>query len=144
MLPLSTLVTNMPQSPGKQGSFTPSAMSNPSAFKSISSCFKRAAAATGHVIAMIKKHLALAPSNHSHQCGNCPFTLTGYLVPRMKPLSSCNPSLSTATDTQPCQRCPLAFYELPASSTMPQACNLLLLSLDKCRKRKHLHPGRKS
>lgn len=38
MLPLSTLVTNMPQSPGKQGSFTPSAMSNPSAFKSISSC----------------------------------------------------------------------------------------------------------
>lgn len=38
MLPLSTLVTNMPQSPGKQGSFTPSAISNPSAFKSISSC----------------------------------------------------------------------------------------------------------
>lgn len=40
ILPLSTLVTNIPQSPGKYGSFTPSAISNPSAFKSMSS-FKR-------------------------------------------------------------------------------------------------------
>lgn len=38
ILPLSTLVTNIPQSPGKYGSFTPSAISNPSAFKSMSSC----------------------------------------------------------------------------------------------------------
>lgn len=38
MLPLSTFVTNMPQSPGKQGSFTPSAISNPSDFKSMPSC----------------------------------------------------------------------------------------------------------
>lgn len=36
ILPLSTLLTNMPQSPGKYGSFTPSAISNPSAFKSMS------------------------------------------------------------------------------------------------------------
>ena len=40
ILPLSTLVTNIPQSPGKYGSFTPSAISNPSAFKSMSSCKK--------------------------------------------------------------------------------------------------------
>lgn len=40
ILPLSTLVTNIPQSPGKYGSFTPSAISNPIAFKSMSSCWE--------------------------------------------------------------------------------------------------------
>lgn len=38
MLPLSTFVTKMPLSPGKKGSFTPSATSNPRALRSISSC----------------------------------------------------------------------------------------------------------
>lgn len=36
-LPLSTLVTNIPQSPGRYGSLTPSVMSKPRAFKSMSS-----------------------------------------------------------------------------------------------------------
>lgn len=97
MLPLSTLVTNMPQSPGKQGSFTPSAISNPSAFQSTSSC-QHSSSST--LYKAVTKLIWLVNPKPPALLWDCPFAMTeGDPVPKTEPVSGCHLPLSHCRPT---------------------------------------------